>query len=293
MKTKNYFLLTLLLCTAFTISSCSKEDGGGEDKTEEQHVPQSKAEAEQKIKGKWELSGSGEIKSLEFMDNGIYIMEVDAASTLFVAGKAPRSLNSFDFKREKFASVSVPQSGSSTKKRTGAYTVGNDGKTVSLDTVATVTIKNLTGEDFSFSITFAEDNKTVELSLATASSDTSSRTMRLAGTWAMASWPDFYSSEELAELDSKGFTPQHVQWTITNSGTIMMIDIAMESSVSPDPGVPAIYHASLDTTLATWYWKNAQSNAIIANNEDGSMEIGVLDTSATLKSFAGFLFIKK
>src|SRR5690606_4312870 len=165
--------------------------------------------------------------------------------------------------------------------------------TVSLDAVATVTIKNLTGEDFSFSITFAEDNKTVEISLTTASSDTSSRTMRLAGTWTMASWPDFYSPEELAELNSKGFTPQHVRWTFANSGSFMMIDIAMSSDVSSEPGVPATYHASLDTTIGTWYWKNAQSTAIVMSNEDGSMEIGVVDTSATLKSFAGFLFIKK
>ncbi len=293
MKTKNYFFLTLLLCATIIISSCSKEGDGGEDKTEEQNVPQNKAETEQKIKGKWELSGLGEIKSLEFMDNGTYIMEVDAASRLFVAGKATNSLNNWDFKKEKIASLSATQSEGATKRRTGTYTVDNDGKTVSLDTIATVVIKNLTEEDFSFSIMFTEDNKIVEISLTTAFSDTSSRTMRIAGTWAMTSWPDFYSPEELAELSRKGFTPQHVRWTFANSGTFMMIDIAMESAVSPDPGIPATYHAYLDTTIGTWYWKNVQSNAVILTNEDGSMEVGVVDTSAIHKSFAGSLFIKK
>lgn len=294
MKTKNYFFLILLLCTAFSLSSCSKEDGG-DDKIEEPNVPQNKAEAEQKIKGKWELSGSGDIKSIEFMDNSTYIMEVDAASTLFSAVRTNTSLNGFGIKNSKIASISPLQSGSFTKKRTGSYTVGNDGKTVSLDTIATVTIKSLTEESFDFSITFANGDRTVDISLTSAFADTAAHTMRIVGTWGMVSWPADYSPEELSELSNKGFTPQHVRWTFANSGTFMMIGIAMESAVSPDPGVPATYHASLDTTIGTWYWKNAQNNAIVitdAYNGD-SGDINVVDTTATRKSFAGIEFIKQ
>src|SRR5690606_26541613 len=93
MKTRNYFLLCLLLSAAFFMNSCNK-DGGG-DKLEDQNVPQNRTEAEQQISGKWSLSGSGDVKSIEFTSNNTYVLEVSSESDLVQFSSAASQVSDF------------------------------------------------------------------------------------------------------------------------------------------------------------------------------------------------------
>src|SRR5690606_14523352 len=142
-KTRNYFLLCLLLSTTLFMNSCSK-DGGG-DKPEDQNVPQNRAEAEQKISGKWSLSGSGDVKSIEFTSNSTYVLEVSTESDLVPFAGINRQVS--DFSSLKVKDSKLASGGSigtlavaSTTRVSGTYTISSDGKTVNLDQIATITI---------------------------------------------------------------------------------------------------------------------------------------------------------
>lgn len=296
MKTRNYFLLCLLLSTTLFMNSCSK-DGDGKDKLEDQNVPQNRAEAEQQISGKWTLSGSGDVKSIEFTSNSTYVLEVSTESDLVPFAGINRQVSDFSslkVKDSKLASIGPigTLAVASTTRVSGTYTISSDGKTVNLDQIATITITDLTETNFSFSITFKEDNTTIDVKLAaTAPVDSSSKTTLLARTWVLQAWSSEFDTEELAAIADKGFKPEDQRFTFTTSGTFIATTISIESSTSPtQPGSPAppeTHEAFLETEIGIWQWKDETQTAVVVTTIDGSDEWSISNLTASSVTIDG------
>jgi len=300
MKTRNYFLLCLLLSAAFFMNSCSKD--GGEDKLEDQNVPQNRTEAEQQISGKWSLSGSGDVKSIEFTSNNTYVLEVSSESELVpFSSAASQGSNVSSLKINKLASLgpigtlALP----TTQTVTGVYTISADGKTITLDQIATITITDLTETNFSFSITFKEDNTTIDVKLAaTTPMDSSSKTTLLARKWVMTEWSPELGSEETSAAVDAGLEPEDQSFMFTSSGTFIATLISIETSTSPlpegDPGpAPVTHEAFLETEIGIWQWKDETQTAIVVTTEDGSDEWSVSNLTASSVTIDGIAVIAK
>lgn len=269
-------LFTLLMVCSLLFMSCSKElddNGDGGNVGTEEQLPANKAETQQKIKGKWNVSASGEVRSIEFLNEENYVLEVNASSSL-VAGNfsaSSRLVASLD----KRGSLKAATSASNTNRVYGKFTISADGKQVVLDGVATITIKKLTSEDFEFSIKF-EDQRTLNIvSNAIAVADTTSKTNLLARTWLFGtSWTSSafdFSPSEIAFLTQKGFKAEDNQITFTQHGTFIESMVSLSQAMSNNPQDTTIeLSARIETYFGTWRWKNSQQAAIVIKYNDDS-----------------------
>lgn len=306
-KATNYFLIILLVLTAFATTSCSESDLlGDEDRKEEQQVPASKAEAEEKIEGKWNLSGSGDVQSVEFLADGTYILEVSAGSQLTPSSSKVGGRGLVTRSAAQRANSTAPDGASGTVL-TGTYTVSSDGKTITLDQIATITITSLTEANFSFSITFKEGNKTVEVALQPAPTVASSdRTNLLARTWGYREWPsDLFLDEEVVELTKLGLKLEDLKFTFTKSGTLVMVDAAVWSTSSPQPEpdplnpdpappIPDQYGYELESWVIGWDWVDSQQNAIkltvaYSDGHEYSADVRISEMTATSLKFSEWI----
>lgn len=263
MKAKSYFYLILLFCTTFSLASCSKDDNG-DDNTAQEDTPKNQAEAQEKIQGKWELSGSGDIQSVEFINDNTYILQISANSNLLFANYKKGTIQKSASIRQPQAVVPTAQSTSTAPTFvTGAYTISADGKTITLDQVATISIQNLSGNNFSFSITFHDGDKKVEVSLSsTPSIDATSKTSLLAKTWVLQTWPNFYDSALIGLLTQAGYTPKNLlNMTFTPSGTFIDKGLSINTAMDPN-GIETTTFSSYQE-IGTWRWKDSQQNTVI------------------------------
>lgn len=297
---RTWNLSIILLCTLFSFTACSDKDGNGpEEDPQEEQLPTNKAEAENKVSGKWNLSGSGEVRSIEFLNENFYVLEVSADASISLKVNSRQRSNQFVPVGQKLASTiaanSNEKNNATTNFITGTYTISADGKTITLDQKATITIKKLTDEQFSFSIAFEADNKTFEFAMtagtAVAPSD---KTTLLTKTWELTAWPSFYEPEELAELTKKGFKPQDEKIIFTSSGTVFLSSIAMEASTSSNPNIPDEYTASLVTYAGVWRWKDSKQEAVVVIlSEEDPAELAVPNLANGEITISGLRFKAK
>lgn len=274
--------------------SCSKElddNGDGGDVDTEEQLPANKAETEQKIKGKWNVSASGEVRSIEFLNDDNYVLEVNASSPL-VAGNfstSSRLVASLD----KRGSLKAETSASGTNRIFGKFTISADGKKIVLDELATIEIEGISAQSFKFTITFIEGNRKQSVTAAVVNPvDSSARTNLLARTWGFTSWDDFgeegYDQQEIAFLTANGFKPQDEGFTFTSTGTLIIrgIDLSTSAIVEGDSTQTVDMSASRSRTYGTWRWKDGQQRAIIVTGDegDGSAEMVIDSLSSSILS---------
>lgn len=279
---KTWILSLVLFSVLFGFTACSDKDGDGPgDDVQEQELPKDKVEAQNRVSGKWNLSGSGEVRSIEFLSENFYVLEVSADASLSLKANAqPRNGQPIRV-GQKIASLvadnNTANSNATTSFTTGTYTISEDGKTITLDQTATITIQKLTDDTFSFSIAFEQDNKTFEIAMTAGTSVApSDKTTLLTKTWELTAWPSFYSPEELAELTNKKFKPQDEKIIFSSSGTVFLSTIAMEASTNTDPAIPDTYTASLVTYAGVWRWKDdQQTTVVVILSEEDPVELPV------------------
>src|SRR5690606_36822825 len=250
----------------------------------------------------WSLSGSGDVKSIESTSNNTYVLEVSSDWELVpFSSAASQGSNVSSLKINKLASLGAigTLTSSTTQTVTGVYTISADGKTITLDEIATITITDFTETNFSFSITFKEDNTTIDVKLAaTTPMDSSSKTTLLARKWVMTEWSSELGSEETAVAVDSGLEPEDQSFMFTSSGTFIATLISIETSTSPlpegDPGpAPVTHEAFLETEIGIWQWKDETQTAIVVTTEDGSDEWSVSNLTASSVTIDGIAVIAK
>ncbi len=276
-----FFTRLLFIITTFSLISisCSKDgddDGDITDPTEEQ-LPTNKQDAETKIQGKWDVNASGEIRSVEFLDGDTYVLEVTSSSSLasrkaMLSARATLFSVTGGFKSETGGN-------SSTQKIYGKFSVSTDGKTITLDDIARITISGISEKSFSFTITFTENNREQSVSaIIVAPVATSQKTQLLVGNWGFSSWM-YYEPADVRVLESKGFKPQDEGFTFTATGTMIMRYINFEQSSSDDPetGLPSevITNISLDADVYSWEWKDSQQTVVKVSRNGETFEITI------------------
>lgn len=266
-------------------ASCSKDgddDGDIIDPTEEQ-LPINKQDAEAKIKGKWDVSTSGEVRSIEFLEEDTYILEVDASSSL-VARKSPLSSRAALAPNGGGLKAEIAGTGS-TERLTGKFTVSADGKTITLDDIVHITITGISEENFSFTITFTDDDREQSISATIAVAvDASAKTNLLARNWGFPAWADF-DAPNVNIFESHGFKPQDQGLLFTTSGTMIMryINFLQSSWVDPETGdiSEVITDLSLESDIYTWKWKDSQQTVITATRGNDTFDITIENLTAS------------
>lgn len=258
-------LIALMMVFSCMCISCSKDGDDDDiiDQTEEQ-LPANKEDAEAKIKGKWEVSASGEVRSLEFIEGNTYILEVSASSSL-VSRQSPLSSRAALARNEGGLKAETTETGS-TQRISGKFTISADGQSIMLDNIAQITISGISEESFTFNIKFTEDNRELSVTTTIASAvDASNKTTLLARNWGFPVWAD-YDLPNREIFESHGFKPQDQGLTFTASGTMIMRYISfLESSiVDPETGQVSevITDLSLESDIYSWKWKDSQQTVI-------------------------------
>lgn len=277
-------LIALMMVFSFMYISCSKDGDDDDiiDQTEEQ-LPANKQDAEEKIKGKWDVSASGEVRSLEFIEGNTYILEVSASSSLLsrqppLSSRATLAPNGAGLKAETAGA-------GSTERISGQFTVSADGKSIMLDNLAKITINGISEESFTFTITFTEDDRKQSVTASIAAAvDASSKTTLLTGNWGFAAWAEF-DVPNIDIFQSHGFKPQDQGLQFTASGTMIMryISFLQSSWVDPETGQVSevITDLSLESDIYSWKWKDSQQTVITATRGNEAFDITIENLTAS------------
>lgn len=285
---RTIFLLSLASSVLY-IGACSKDDDPGQEQTE---LPSNETEARQRISGKWNVAASGEVRSIEFIEDGTYILETSAGLTGLASLKPSGRVASIG-RQGATAPVVAQTNGTSGADFTqGGYTISADGKTITLGDLAVITITGLTENSFSFSITFTEGNRTLDITAAAtdAVSDTQKTTL-LAQAWAHTGWPSlsYLRQQEITYLTQAGFRPSDWRYTFTKSGTFIIRSVDL-SGILYAPGSDEIetFSAEIYSEFGTWRWRDEQQTSVIITMDGESGEATIDDlTDTTLRLILG------
>jgi len=279
MKNRTFIrLMALMMIFSFVSVSCSK-DGDDDiiDLTEEQ-LPANKQDAEAKIKGKWNISASGDVRSIEFIDGNAYILEVNASFASPEARLSSRASNERGLRAE-------TTEASSTANLYGKFTVSADGQSIMLDDMAQITISGISEKSFTFTISFTDNDReqSVTATIATAV-DASNKTTLLARNWGFSAWAEFDADNKVF-FESKGFKPQDQGLQFTASGTMILryISFLQSSTIDPETGQinEVITDLSLESDIYSWKWKDSQQTVITASRNGDSFDITIQRLTTT------------
>lgn len=278
-------LIALMMVFSCMCISCSKDGDDDDiiDQTEEQ-LPANKEDAEAKIKGKWEVSASGEVRSLEFIEGNTYILEVSASSSL-VSRQSPLSSRAALARNGGGLKAETAET-SSTERISGQFTVSADGHSIMLDDIAQITISGISEESFTFNIKFTEDNRELSVTTTIASAvDASSKTTLLARNWGFPVWAD-YDLPNREIFESHGLKPQDQGMQFTVSGTMIMryINFVESQPVDPETGQPGpsvITDVYLGADVYSWKWKNSEQTVITATRGNEAFDITIESLTET------------
>lgn len=286
----NYSLKTLnaIAICILTLSAC-KKDNSQNDKEEiidptEETIPANKHEAAAKINGKWSISSTGEVQSIEFLDENTYIMQVLPSSPL-VANKPPLYTTHTLLAQNNTNNKAENAVGSPYETIIGYYIISEDGKTIKLDNIIDITITGISETSFSFTITYLEDNRKQSFS-ATLSSpvDASSNTTLISGKWGSDKWAS-YDLPNKAVFERHGFKPQDQGLTFTSSGTMIMryISFIETSYTDPETGEPTntITNLSIESDVYSWKWKDSSQKVITAIGGGDPFDINITTLTQT------------
>lgn len=273
LKTIIYLILGML-----TLYACKKDNENEENSIAptEELLPANKQEAAEKINGKWNVSTTSEIRSIEFLEGDIYIMEVSNSSPLII--RKPTLVT-----RKWLTRGSDLQSENASNSLTefikGTFVISEDGKTIKLDNIIDLVITSVSESNFSFVITFRENGRKQTVS-ATLSNpvDATDNTKLIAGTWGFDQWAS-YDIPNKAIFERHGLKPQDQGLTFTASGTMIMryITFMQNTVINHETGQTSeiLSNLSLQADVYSWTWKDSSQKIIKASRGGESFEISV------------------